>query len=265
MDGGGHYLHVHWVLVQWNKDFWNHLWTHFSINFVAEGVATGFFFHFVTYKKVSHAPRQDSPRLPAAERLKGHPVSPFAAWKNGSRGDGVWTSGASNITQRARDLKCSRTYHRRINRWGKVCQMSAGGSKKLSFQTRTRRWNLRALLPLQWHEQRHRHWFFFFFPDKMRDRERAISWFPLTARSGLVLRNVWLFGLYVPFNAAVSAQPFRCAAQRICHFNTTDKGSFIHSGILCLPLQLHERKVLMWMFPHCLLRDTRRNTIKLSY
>lgn len=131
-----------------------------------------------------------------------------------------------NITQWARDLKCSRTYNQRVNRWGKVCQISAGWSKKLSFHTRTRRWNLRALLPLQWHERRQRHWFFFSFSDKPRDRERAISWFPLTARSGLVLRNVWLFGLYVPFNAAVSTQPFRCATQRICHFNTTAQRRF---------------------------------------
>lgn len=199
------------------------------------------FFLFCHLQKISHAPRQDSPRLPAVKWLKGHPVCPFAAWKNSGRGDGVWTSGASNITQRACDLKCSQTYHQHINRWGKPCQMSAGGSKKLTFHTRTRRWNLRALLPLQWHERRHRHWFFFSFSDKPRDRERAISWFPLTVRSGLVLRNVWRFGLFEPFNAAVSTQPFRCAAQHICHFNTTDKGSFIHSGILCLPLQLHKR------------------------
>lgn len=223
------------------------------------------FFVFRLSQKVPRAPRQGSPRLPAAEWLKGHPVSPLAARKNGGRGDSVWTSGASNITQRARDLKCSWTYHQRINRWGRACQMSAGGSKKLSFHTRTRRWNLRALLLLQWHELKHRHWFFFFFLIS-RETERAISWFPLTAKSGLVLRNVWLFGLYVPFNEAVSTQPFRCAAQRICHFNTMDKGVFYSLGDRLFAVAAAcERKALTRIFPHCLLRDTQQKTVKPSY
>lgn len=99
-----------------------------------------------------------------------------------------------------------------------------------------------------------------------RETERAISWFPLTAKSGLVLRNVWLFGLYVPFNEAVSTQPFRCAAQRICHFNTMDKGVFYLLGDRLFAVAAAcERKALTWIFPHCLLRDTQQKTVKPSY
>lgn len=106
--------------------------------------------------------------------------------------------------------------------------------------------------------------FYFFLIS--RETERAISWFPLTAKSGLVLRNVWLFGLYVPFNEAVSTQPFRCAAQRICHFNTMDKGVFYSLGDRLFAVAAAcERKALTRIFPHCLLRDTQQKTVKPSY